>query len=121
MTTDVQEAERDVERSKQRLQESLRVVGETGNRLATEVSQKAGPALVAAVVVGAAATGLAIAISRSRSRSRWGAPKGPSFARDLAHAAGAWLVRTLALKLAAEMAARLREPEHSGPAPAQPA
>jgi hypothetical protein len=111
MTTEVQDAERDVAQSKQLFQESLRQAGETGTRLAVEVRNKMTPTLVVAAVVGAAAVGVAVAIARGNSRPRRRAHQESTLAGKVARAAGMWLLRTVALRVAAELAAKLREPQ----------
>lgn len=118
MTSDVQDAERDVAKSKQRLHDSLRQAGETGTRLAMEVRKKMTPTLVVAAVVGATAVGVAVIIARSSSRPRWRAPRQPTLTGQVARAAGMWLLRAVALRVAAELSTRFRDAQT--PALAQP-
>lgn len=107
--TEVEHAELEVARSKQRLQESLHIAGETGSRLATEIRRKATPALIiAGVVGGAVAAGAAITMARSETRRR--RRSGVSSATGmLARAVGAWLLRAAALRFAEVLAAKLRD------------
>lgn len=109
MTTDVQDAERDVAKSKERLHESLRAVGETGTRLAVEVRNKVTPTLVVAAVAGAAAVGLAVMVARRSSRPSWRANQDPTLTGRLARAAGMWLLRAVAVRVAAELASKFRD------------
>lgn len=121
MTTDVQDAERDVAKSKQRFQESLRVAGETGTRLAGEVRKKMTPTLVVAAVVGAAAVGVAVVVARSSSRPRWRPAHQSSLTGQVARAAGMWLLRAIAVRVAQELTVKFREAQTPALAPARPA
>jgi hypothetical protein len=108
--TEVEDAELEVARSKQRLQESLQIAGETGSRLATEIRRKATPALiVAAIVGGAVAAGAAITMARSETRRRRSSSSASSATGILARAVGAWLLRAAALRFAEAFAAKLRD------------
>lgn len=110
MTTDVEEAQRDVANSKRHLQESLRLAGEAGSRLAVAAREKMTPPLVIGLVLGVAVVaGVAIAASRGRS-SRWRDAQRPTLTGDLARAAGTWLVRAIVLRAAVKLAERFREP-----------
>jgi len=120
MTTDVQDAERDVAKKKQRFQESLRVAGETGTRLAGEVRKKMTPTLVVAAVVGAAAVGVAVVVARSGSRPRWRAPQAPSLTGQVARAAGMWLLRAVAVRVAQQLVVQFRDSQTPALAPARP-
>lgn len=121
MKNDVQAAEREVAKRKQRLQESLRVAGQAGNRLAGEVRRKITPTLVVAAVAGAAAVGVAMAIARSNSRPRWRPAQQPSVAGQVARAAGMWLLKTVALRVAHELAEKYRDEHSPALRPAHPA
>jgi hypothetical protein len=110
MTTDVEDAQRDVANSKQHLQESLRLAGEAGSRLAVAARDKVTPPLIIAVVLGVAVVaGVALLAGRGRSRSRWRAPRQPSLAGTLALAAGTWLARAIALRVALTIAEQFRD------------
>lgn len=110
MTTDVEDAQRDVASSRRHLQESLRLAGEAGSRLAVAARKKVTPPLVIAVVLGVAvAAGVAIAAARGRSGRRWRTARQPTLSGDLARAAGTWLVRAIALRVAVKLTERLRE------------
>lgn len=121
MTTDVQDAERDVAKSKQRFQESLRAAGETGTRLAGEVRKKMTPTLIVATVVGAAAVGVAVVVARGSSRPRWRRNEEPSLAGQVARAAGMWLLRAVAVKVAQQLVAKLQDAQTPALAPPRPA
>ena len=108
--TEVEHAELEVARSKQRLQESLHVAGETGSRLATEIRKKATPALIiAAAVGGAVVAGAAITMARSETRRRRRSSGVSAATGILARAVGAWLLRAAALRFAEVLAAKLRD------------
>jgi hypothetical protein len=119
MTSDVQDAERDVAKSKRRLQESLRVAGETGTRLAVEVRKKVTPTLVVAALAGAAVVGVALLVARRNSRPRWRAPQQPSLTGQVARAAGMWLLRAVAVRVAGELAAKFRDAQAPALAPSR--
>lgn len=121
MTSDVQDAERDVAKSKQRFQESLRVAGETGTRLAGEVRKQITPTLVVAAVVGAAAVGVAVVVARSGSRRRWRAAQQPTLTGQVARAAGMWLLRAIAVRMVQQLAVKFRDAQTPALAPARPA
>jgi hypothetical protein len=111
MTTEVEDAEQQVAASKQRFQESLRSAGEAGTRLAVEARKKVTPALLAAVVAGVVVVaGVALVASRSKRRARGRQAPQPSLTGELTRAAGTWLLRAVALRLAANIAARFRDP-----------
>jgi hypothetical protein len=108
MTTEVQHAEQEVERTKQRFEQSLQLAGETGSRLAAEMRRKATPALIVAVVVGGAAVaGAALVVARGGPRRR--VSNQPSATGILARAVGVWLLRAAALHLAQTLAAKFRD------------
>jgi len=110
MTTDVEHAQRDVANSKQHLQESLRLAGEAGSRLAVAARDKVTPPLIIAVVLGVAVVaGVALVAGGGRSRSRWRAPRQPSLSGTLTRAAGTWLARAIALRVALKLAERFRD------------
>lgn len=105
--TEVEHAELEVARSKQRLQESLHAAGETGSRLAAEIRRKATPALIiAAIVGGAVVAGAAITMERSATRRRLSSSGVSSATGILARAVGAWLLRAAALRFAGALAAK---------------
>jgi hypothetical protein len=110
MTTEVQDAELEVARTKQRFEQSLQLAGETGSRLAAEMRRKATPGLLAAVVVGGAVlAGAAFVVARGQQRGRWSGSSRPSPTGMLARAVGVWLLRAAALRLAEAMAAKFRD------------
>jgi hypothetical protein len=109
MTTEVQRAEQEVARTKQRFEQSVQLAGETGSRLAAEMRRKATPALIAAVVVGGAVVaGAAFVVARGGPRRR--GSNQPSATGVLARAVGVWLLRAAALHVAQALAAKFREP-----------
>lgn len=114
--TEVEQAERDVATSKRRFQESLRLAGETGTRLAADVRKKATPAVMVTVAASVAlVAGVTFAASRSRAAPRRRVRREPSFAGDLTRAAGGWVLRTLVLHVVTTMAARfLKAPAELG-------
>jgi heme O synthase-like polyprenyltransferase len=110
MTTEVQDAELEVARTKQRFQQSLQLAGETGSRLATEMRRKATPALIAVMVVGGAVVaGAAFVVTRGQQRDRSRGTNRPSPTGMLARAVGLWLLRAAALRLAEALAAKFRD------------
>lgn len=109
-TGDVQDAELEVARSKQQLQQSLQHAGETSSRLAAEIRNKATPALIAAVVVGGAVlAGAAYTLGRGNTRPRWRSASSASPTGILARAVGVWLLRAAAVRVAEAFAAKLRD------------
>jgi hypothetical protein len=111
LVSDVLDAEREVERSKQRLRESLHDASETGALLVSRVEQRAKPVLlVAAAATVALAVGVAISAARGRRQRAWLAPATASLAGTLARGVGAWLLQAAARRLALELAARLETP-----------
>lgn len=108
MTSDVQDAERDVASSKQRFQESLRLAGESGTRLAVEVKKSVTPTLLVAVGIGAVAVAVGLVL-RSNTRSRRLASQRASLSGNLARAAGGWLLRAIATRVAVQVATSLRD------------
>lgn len=108
MTTEVQDAERDVAESKQGLQQSLRVARETTRSLSLTLRKKMLPTLVVAGLVGAAALGIAVVVARGMARPRWRAPRQTSLTGEVARAAGMWLLRAVAVRVAAELVAEVR-------------
>lgn len=120
MTTEVQDAERDVAQSKQGLQQSLRVARETSRSFALQLRKKLLPTLVVAGLVGAAALGVAVVVARGTARPRWRAPGQRSLTGEVARAAGRWLLRAVAVRVAAELVAQVgavRSPELAQPPP----
>jgi hypothetical protein len=112
--TDVEDAERDVATTKQQLQESLRLAGEAGTRLAVAARKKVTPTLVVAVVAGVAiVAGVTLVAARNSSRPRRRASGQPTLTGILARAAGTWLVRAIALRVAVKMAEKFRDPQTS--------
>jgi heme O synthase-like polyprenyltransferase len=110
MTTEVQDAELEVARTKQRFQQSLQLAGETGSRLAVEMRRKATPALIAVMVVGGAVVaGAAFVVTRGQQRDRSRSTNRPSPTGMLARAVGLWLLRAAALRLAEALAAKFRD------------
>ena len=105
---EIEAAELDVARTKQRFQQSLELAGETSSRLAAEMRKKATPAMIVAVVVvgGAALAGAAFVVTRGERRSRWGSSNRPTTTGILARAAGVWLLRTAALRLSEALVAK---------------
>lgn len=120
MTTEVQDAERDVAESKQGLQQSLRVARDTTRRISLKLREKMLPTLVVAGLVGAAALGVAVVVGRGTARPRWRAPRQRSLTGEVARAAGMWLLRAVAVRVAAELVAQVRterSPELAQPSP----
>jgi protein-S-isoprenylcysteine O-methyltransferase Ste14 len=110
MTTQVLDAELEVARSRQRLQDSLQLAGETGSRLAEEMRRKAAPAVIVAVVVGGAVVaGAAFMAARGAPRRRWRGSNQASATGILARAVGVWLLRAAALRLAEALTAKFRD------------
>ncbi len=105
------EAEREVQQRRLALTESLRVAGESGSRLATQVRQLAKPLVVGScvVLVTAAVVVVAVAVSRSKRRGAggWLAPRRSSLAVSVARGAGLWLLRVAARRVLEQVAARL--------------
>jgi hypothetical protein len=107
---DILDAEREVELRKSELNDSPRVAGEGGSRLAHSVGTQAKPVIIgAAVVVGLAAVVGIVAVSRSRRRVLFQAPRRVSLFSNVARGAGFWLVRMAARRLAEEAASRLSD------------
>jgi hypothetical protein len=117
--SDVNEAEQEVERSKQQLRQSLHAVSESGTRLAESVRQQAKPWLVVgALVVGVVAVGALISAARGRRSRGWrAAPTGPTLTGTLARGAGAWLAQIAVKRLALELSGRALERGERAPEP----
>ena len=109
-TGEIEAAELDVARTKQRIAQSLQLAGETSSRFATEVPRKVPPALIVAVVVGGAVlAGAAFAVARRQPRGHWRSSSRPSATGIVARAVGAWLLRAAALRLTQTLVAKLRD------------
>lgn len=107
VTSEIQDAELEVTRTKQRLRQSLQVAGETGSRLATEMRSKATPALIAAVLVGGVAVaGTTYLVVARREPRRRSSGHQPSAGAIVVRAIGVWLLRAAALRLAQALAAK---------------
>jgi hypothetical protein len=99
-----------VAQTKQRIEQSLQLAGETSRGLAEELPRKATPALLVAVVVGGAVlAGAAFAVARRQPRSHWRTSSRPSTTGIVARAVGAWLLRAAVLRLTETLVAKLRD------------
>jgi hypothetical protein len=108
--TDVTSAEQEVARAKRQLQESLRSAGEAGSRLAREARNQLTPMVLVTVAVGVAVVaGVALVAARDAPQRRARATNRASWGGILARAAGAWLLRAVALRVAEALEARLRD------------
>jgi hypothetical protein len=112
MTTEVMEAEREVAEAKQQLQQSLKLAGEAGSRLATVARKKATPVLIAVAVGVAVVAGVTLVAARSEPRRRRRASSS-SASGELARAVGGWVLRAVALRLAVTLAAKFRDAQAS--------
>jgi len=115
MTTDVQDAERDVATTKRQFHDSLRLAGEAGTRLAVAARKKVTPTLIVATLVSVGiVAGVTLIATRNNSRRRRHAFGEPSLTGVLGRAAGRWLLRAVALRVAVKVAERFGDSQTRG-------
>lgn len=117
-TDEVALAERQVQMQKALLARSLRRAGQSGERLARRIGVDVKPVLIAGAVVAGAlvVAGIGVvALGRRRRQRGWLAPKEPSVLGNAARAAGFWLARLAARRLADEVTRRLAESVATAP------
>jgi hypothetical protein len=109
-TGEIEAAELDVARTKQRIEQSPQLAGETSSRLAAEFPKKATPALIVALAVGGAVlAGAALVVASRQPRGHWRSSSRPSATGIVARAVGAWLLRAAVLRLTETLVAKLRD------------
>lgn len=111
----VQDAEREVARSKLQFQESLQLASAAGSRLAANVRRKLRPSVLIAVAGGVVVVaGVVVLASRGQQR-RVRASARPSATGIVARAAAVWVLRAAALRLAVMLATKLRHAQSLHP------